>query len=883
MEYVKQHLLPRLYAFELMMAPYAIAHMKIGLKLAETGYTFPEDGPRVNVLLTNALEPVHDINPELAFEAPMLAHEASAANRVKEYLCATVIVGNPPYSKASQNLGEQYQNLIERFRMFSGERIREPGAILFERDINNDYVKFLGLSRNSIERSATGILGLITSSSYLDGKNFRGVRDALTKTFNSLKVLNLHGNSRSGSLARQGIADENVFEIETGVNILLATKLEVRADCSTLSYGEAIGSYDHKVHLLLTNDASLTGYSSTIDPRRYKSLVPTESLVLDEYSEFHRIDSLYGLAVDGIKTSRDGLVIASTADECAQKIRTFMNFKGSPESLEQEFGISVANWDFEFAQRYLQQTFSTKRIFRLAYRPLDFRYIYYDSNLVFSHREGKMSHLIKGDNLALVCASRLSANGFNHVLPADCLVEMKYASHDTNSRVFPVFLYGSSNSNSTAQPNMGVAVSEIFGSLKTPSVWSELNEAALALLNSPNYRTRYFEEIKNDFPRIPLFSNNGLRTALSGLGRRLIRAQLLRSEVPDSSFVFGGKLGENICTPVLADGRLHLSNSAYFAGVSLEIFEFQLAGYQVCKNWVSAGNKSRIQRKGAVLTQKDVQLYRQVLFAVQETIEIRSLIDSAIESHGSWQDACIESYPLPDAANLLLAQATIEDRLKVQKKAVAATKKRAASASPTGATSLFDFDDDLDGLAAASGAPPRPKSRATPATKAAGGKASGGAAPVEGLNDGQVMCAIRRVLASAGSGGLSRDDLIRSTARELGHARTSPALKEALDVAIRRAVRRGIADNSGGVLTLLVKEMNGFDRDHLKAQLLVAIRAVGGTCSKAEAPMLLARALGFARTGASIAALVDSLLRSLLRAKQVESRAGQIRVLRRKE
>jgi predicted helicase len=103
-EYVKQHLLPRLYAFELMMAPYAIAHMKIGLKLAETGYTFPEDGPRVNVFLTNALEPAHAINPGLEFEAPMLAHEAASANRVKEQLAATVMVGNPPYSGVSNNM-----------------------------------------------------------------------------------------------------------------------------------------------------------------------------------------------------------------------------------------------------------------------------------------------------------------------------------------------------------------------------------------------------------------------------------------------------------------------------------------------------------------------------------------------------------------------------------------------------------------------------------------------------------------------------------------------------------------------------------------------------------------------------------------------------------
>jgi hypothetical protein len=142
------------------------------------------------------------------------------------------------------------------------------------------------------------------------------------------------------------------------------------------------------------------------------------------------------------------------------------------------------------------------------------------------------------------------------------------------------------------------------------------------------------------------------------------------------------------------------------------------------------------------------------------------------------------------------------------------------------------------------------------------------------------MCAIRRVLASAGIDGLSRDDLIRSIARELGHARTSPALKVELDSAIRRAVRRGVAENSGGVLTLLVKDIDGYDRDHLKGQLLAAMRSAGGSCAKADAPTLLARSLGFARTWPTITAMVETILRSLVRAKLVESKAGQIRTLR---
>nr|MBP6719544.1 hypothetical protein [Rhodoferax sp.] len=218
--YVKSHLLPRLYAFELMMAPYAIAHMKIGLKLAESGYSFPEDGPRVNVFLTNALEPAHDINPGLEFEAPMLAHEAAAANKTKEQLAATVVVGNPPYSGDSGNQGDWITQLMRRPLADGADGyFRFNGADLGERNpkwVNNDYVKFIRLAQDRLATLGTGVLGYITSNSYLESPTFRGVRQSLMHTLPHLRIVDLHGNSKRGETAG---GDENVFEITEGVAI----------------------------------------------------------------------------------------------------------------------------------------------------------------------------------------------------------------------------------------------------------------------------------------------------------------------------------------------------------------------------------------------------------------------------------------------------------------------------------------------------------------------------------------------------------------------------------------------------------------------------------------------------------------------------------------
>lgn len=638
--YVAQHLLPRLYGYELMMAPYAIAHMKIGLKLGETGYRFQSDS-RARVYLTNSLEPPSDLAATTAanlFEA--LGHEAQAVNDVKRKQSFTVIVGNPPYSKASKNLGDQFLPLIDAFRMFGGERIREPGAILFERDINNDYVKFVGFSRNAIDAAGVGIISMITSSSYLDGKNFRGVRDALTRSFDRLDILNLHGDSRSGAMARQGITDENVFAIETGVSIICGVRRSLSTPaCSAVQYAEMSGSYTDKAAALTCSTESIHTTSQALDVRRYKSFVPTSSSVLDEYAAYIRIDKAFGVAVDGVKTSRDGLVISNTRSECIEKIREFMDFTGDDASVATRFSISVSKWDYRAAQKHLRRTFSEERVERLAYRPFDFRFIYYDPELVFSHRREKMRHLLRDDNLALVCASRLSSKGFNHVLPANCVVEMKYASHDTNSRVFPWFLYEESLLSEQYEVNLPP------GSERDVSdhSWREWCAAIVAILNSEGYRTRYIDEVKNDFPAIPRNIRPDLLEGLSSLGQRLIDVQLLQFEVPDSVFSFEGQEGGVINTPVLQNGRLSLTAEGCFNDVTEDVFEFTLAGYQVCKNWVSAGNRSGIQRKGSHLTRPLLTAYRKVLFAVRETVAIRQEIDQVIDRHGGWPDAFLSN------------------------------------------------------------------------------------------------------------------------------------------------------------------------------------------------------------------------------------------------
>ncbi|MEI7671444.1 MAG: hypothetical protein WCK00_04970, partial [Deltaproteobacteria bacterium] len=225
-EYVPKHLLPRLYGYELMMAPYAIAHMKIGLKLYETGYQFTSD-ERVRVYLTNTLEPPNDAQQQLDGILPALAHEAEAVNAVKRNVRFTVVVGNPPYSAASHNPSIDAAGRLTYIGKLMRRYYEVEGVPLGEKNprwLQDDYVKFFRLAESLIEDGRVGVVGMITNHGYLTNPTFRGMRYSLLKTFDIVTLLDLHGNSKRGEASPDGSVDENVFDIQQGVAISLWAK-----------------------------------------------------------------------------------------------------------------------------------------------------------------------------------------------------------------------------------------------------------------------------------------------------------------------------------------------------------------------------------------------------------------------------------------------------------------------------------------------------------------------------------------------------------------------------------------------------------------------------------------------------------------------------------
>ena len=222
---LRERILPHFYAFELLMAPYAIGHMKIGFLLEALGIPL-QNGERFQFYLTNALE-MEDLQQIQIPGLSSLSEESHQAARVKKDEPILVIIGNPPYSGISANQNRWTEELLKTDIDGAQSYYTVDGKPLGEKNpkwLQDDYVKFLRFAQWKIHKAGRGIVAMITNHGYLDNPTFRGMRQSLLKTFDEIYILDLHGNSLKRETAPDGSPDENVFDIRQGVAIALFVK-----------------------------------------------------------------------------------------------------------------------------------------------------------------------------------------------------------------------------------------------------------------------------------------------------------------------------------------------------------------------------------------------------------------------------------------------------------------------------------------------------------------------------------------------------------------------------------------------------------------------------------------------------------------------------------
>ena len=643
-EYVPKCLLPRLYGYELMMAPYAIAHMKMGLKLAETGYHFASDA-RVRIYLTNALEPWVQQLPLIGFDA--LAHEAAAVNEIKRHKRFTVVIGNPPYSGISSNMSEHALRIVDAYRFVDGAPLNEKKLWL-----QDDYVKFIRISQTTVENTGRGILGLITNNGYLDNPTFRGMRQSLLTSFSTLRLIDLHGNSSKGEKAPDGSEDKNVFEIKQGVSIILATK---SLGDSAVQHSDIWGDQDFKYQWLNKNNASTTQFQHLAPSTPYYAFVQQDAVTRAEYSSWISVWDAFGSYGTGVVTGRDALTIDVAKEALVERLQKFASLSEDEARKEFELGPDARDWKVPTAQKDIRQNPpSLGSLVAIQYRPFDARWTHYTGSargIYASPCRSTMAHMLKSKNLGLITARSNAKSANDHFFVTRLITEAKCGESSRQCALFPLRLFQINEMENDgfdfgqhSESNFSTAFLKSLKGLLPSTILTpeDIFHYIYAVFHSPGWRSRYAEFLKIDFPRLPLTGNLALFRELSRIGGELAALHLLESpklNKPITKFIGTSREVTKIgwtddAVWIDAGGKkaATTSGSSGFKGVSDAVWKFQIGGYQVCEKWLK-------DRKGRTLTDEDIAHYHKIVVALSETIRLMTDIDEVIETHGGWPGA----------------------------------------------------------------------------------------------------------------------------------------------------------------------------------------------------------------------------------------------------
>lgn len=658
-EYVPRHLLPRLHGYELMMAPYAIAHMKIGLKLRETGYLFESD-ERARVYLTNSLEPAHDVSGTLAFAIPALAHEVQAVNAEKRDRRFTVVVGNPPYSSSSQNTGEWAMELIEDYKTTVRRTETQIQAL------SDDYVKFLRYAQHCTEQAHAGVVGFITNNNYLSGTTFRDMRHGLLRAFTFIHVTDLHGNGRIKERAPDGSLDENVFDdILTGVCVAILGR--VSSSKPTRQRTDMFGTR-HGKYKALTAQTALTSDHSPFSAKPPQFEFRTSDSSLDaEYGSFAYLPELFGSGDylrdktvkygSGFKTQQDEFAIAFSERELVDKVSFLLSADVSETDVRSRFTMcSTSQWDFARARMELGSLDWRRLVTRCLYRPFDERFTVLHRGVVSNPRTKVMSQFLK-PNLGL-CVGRQG-----QVIPGDwSVVFCTRFPEDQNlfcrggNTSFPLYWYTEETELGLEPKQHNLSKSflrslasrlavEVDASSRMPNGLEpeDVFQYVYAVLHSCEFRRRYAEFLKVDFPRIPLPAKRGVFDALVALGRELVELHTCDHQTKVGVATPIGVRGEYVAKVSYSQGAVWIDEQQTrgFQDVPEGAWHFQVGGYQICEKWLkdrrAKGGKN--PRPGRVLTDEDVERYQKIVVALVETTRIMNQVDDAIGRHGGWPGA----------------------------------------------------------------------------------------------------------------------------------------------------------------------------------------------------------------------------------------------------
>lgn len=642
-QYVDKALIPRLNGFEIMMTPYVMCHLKLDLLLQDTGYKTTSQTNRFNVYLTNALEK-DEVTKYPLFD--WLSDEARHANIVKNDKPIMVAIGNPPYSGESAN-GSLFNDNLDVYK-------KEPtGGKLQEKNpkwLNDDYVKFIRLSQEFIDKNKEGVLAFINNHAYLDNPTFRGMRYSLLKSFDKIYVIDLHGNAKRKETAKDGSKDENVFSIQQGVsiNIFVKTGNKQPKELAKVYHTELLGLRENKFDYLNNHEIDNIEFTELQLIEPYYFFVPKDFNAKSNYDKGFKIDKLFNANSVGIVTARDSLCIKDDREAIRNTVDNFSTMPIEEARQHYSLGKDTRDWKIELAQRDLiSSKLSDNNIVPISYRCFDTRWTYYTGKSKGFHcmpRGDIMKHFILGKNIGFVTVRRQPNSApTSYYFVSNSIISNGYIRSDSVSidSIFPLYLYDDSAQTSffesNRKPNLNMDIVQDLetrlGLTFTPE--KENTEGTFApidildyiygVLYSNKYRTKYKEFLKIDFPRIPYPANKDYFFNVAELGKRLREIHLMESPEIEEYITSYSISGDNeVIKPEYKNNKVYINNTQYFDNVPEVAWNFYIGGYQPAQKWLK-------DRKGRILSYDEILYYQQIIKALVLTNDIMQQIDEVIE------------------------------------------------------------------------------------------------------------------------------------------------------------------------------------------------------------------------------------------------------------
>lgn len=653
--YVEQDLLPRLHGFELLMASYAMAHLKLDMLLTDTGYE-PIKPKRLQVYLTNSLE---EHNPDTGtLFAGWLSAEANEANAVKRDAPVMVVMGNPPYAVSSTNKGEWIQGLIADYKKDLNER---------KINLDDDYIKFIRYGQHYIDKNGEGILAFITNNSFIDGITHRQMRKSLMQSFDKIYIIDLHGNAKKKETAPDGSKDENVFDIMTGVsiNIFVKTGINKNGELGKVYHSDIYGKRDYKYEILTGSNLNSFIYSE-LEVLAPNYFFTAKNLSLQEdYDKGFLINKFFINYSTGMQTKRDAFCIQRTRKEL-EDIKEDFNLLDNV-SIQKKYNLVEDNrdWKVEYARNDLIE--NDPKIVKILYRPFDFRYTYYtgkSKGFIGYPRHDLMKNIVGLENFSLLSGRQNKSNSIDSFLVTKNISEMKSAERTIQSYQFILYVYpdheedtqnelleAKEKAKPTRTPNLNPeivadiakAIGLTFTNEKEATAGTfapiDILDYIYAVLHSPTYRETYKEFLKIDFPRVPYPSDADTFWQLVALGGELRQIHLLESPklaAQIKALSLGYPMaGNNAITRKLTEksgdfrvderdssiGKVWINDDQYFSNVPLVAWDFYIGGYQPAQKWLK-------DRRERTLDHHDIKHYLNIIASLSLTNELMQQIDN---------------------------------------------------------------------------------------------------------------------------------------------------------------------------------------------------------------------------------------------------------------